>query len=275
MAKSGKLRREPPEPVKKVLRREVGFGCPVPGCGSPYLMWHHFDPSWREQKHHNPEGMIALCGEHHAKADAGAFTSEQLRRFKAEAAQNIQERKARFDWMRNRLLVVAGGNFAYDCPVIFDFNDEPRIWITRDAEDYLMLNIQMLSISGQPRAGMRDNWWIAKGNPDDLVCPPSGRLVQVQYVNGDDLKVEFFELESFDALRKRYPFAGEAPPWLAFPLTAVEVDMTVGGTWIRFGARDATFGAATVTGNYAYAGRVAVGLRGRLQDAMLKQARRR
>lgn len=25
-----------------ILRREVGFGCPV--CRSPFLTWHHFDP---------------------------------------------------------------------------------------------------------------------------------------------------------------------------------------------------------------------------------------
>jgi hypothetical protein len=31
-----------PQEIEKLLRREVNFGCPVPGCGSPWLKYHHF-----------------------------------------------------------------------------------------------------------------------------------------------------------------------------------------------------------------------------------------
>jgi hypothetical protein len=70
------------------LRQEVGFGCPIPragrACGNPYLAYHHFDPPWTVEQHHNPAGMVALCAEHHAKADARAFPIEYLRKLKAE-----------------------------------------------------------------------------------------------------------------------------------------------------------------------------------------------
>src|SRR5918912_315690 len=36
------VNRTPPAAVRRELRREVGFGCPVPDCGNPYLYWHHF-----------------------------------------------------------------------------------------------------------------------------------------------------------------------------------------------------------------------------------------
>ena len=38
------MNRTPPKKVIQTLRQEVGFGCPIPNCGNPYLEWHHFDP---------------------------------------------------------------------------------------------------------------------------------------------------------------------------------------------------------------------------------------
>jgi hypothetical protein len=35
-----------PEEVRRMLREQVNFGCPVSDCGHPYLMDHHFDPNW-------------------------------------------------------------------------------------------------------------------------------------------------------------------------------------------------------------------------------------
>jgi hypothetical protein len=82
------------------IRREVGFRCPVPDCGSPYLTWYHFDPTWHEREHNEPSGMIALCQEHHDKADAGAFTLEQLRDMKRQGRERSETLKGRFDWVR-------------------------------------------------------------------------------------------------------------------------------------------------------------------------------
>ena len=76
------MNRNPPLNIKRILRQEVNYGCPVPNCGSPLLIWHHFDPLWSVKQHHNPEGMIALCTQHHPMADSGVFSSDQLRRFK-------------------------------------------------------------------------------------------------------------------------------------------------------------------------------------------------
>jgi hypothetical protein len=107
--------RKPPPKIKQQIRREQGFVCAVPDCDNPYLYYHHFDPMWRERQHHEPEGMIALCGEHHPKADAGAFTRRQLRQYKVDAAEHAPEVKGRFDWLRHDMVVASGGLF-YICP---------------------------------------------------------------------------------------------------------------------------------------------------------------
>ncbi|MDP9457654.1 MAG: HNH endonuclease, partial [Actinomycetota bacterium] len=49
------------------------------------------------------------------------------------------------------LLAVVGGNFYYDTPIIFQYQGEPSIWFNRDEDGYLLLNVRMLSTSGQPR----------------------------------------------------------------------------------------------------------------------------
>lgn len=81
--------RDPGRDIKRQLRREVNFGCPVKypdgsGCGCPILVFHHFDPPWVGHYIHNPPGMIALCPTHHGQADGNIWTKEQLKRFKAD-----------------------------------------------------------------------------------------------------------------------------------------------------------------------------------------------
>lgn len=232
-----------------MLRAEVGFGCPVAGCGNPYLEWHHFDPPWHMQEHHNSAGMIALCGEHHKHADAGAFTTAQLRELKRDGEGRNEARQGRFNWLRNNLLAVVGGNFFYETPNILTLRDEPAIWLSRDESGYLMVNLRMLTTSGEPRLRLEENFWTLKGKPTDFECPPSGRLIQATYPNGDEVRIEFFPLGDFDAARKRYPSAAFEEWQVEFPITAVEVTMEVGGTDISFGPKHTTFGPGTMIKN--------------------------
>jgi hypothetical protein len=229
------MNRTPPAEVLRELRKEVGFGCPVPGCGNPYLYWHHFDPPWNEKEHHNPIGMIALCGEHHPKADAGAFTEEQLREFKQIGKSRVKEIKGRFEWMRRDLLAIVGGCLYLRVPIILQFRGEPAIWFHRDEEGYLLLNFRMLTMSGEPRARIEDNFWMPRGDPDEVESPPNGRKLRIRYNNGDFLSVEFFDVATADDLFVRYPNANPVARFnVQFPVTSVDVSFSVGGTEISF-----------------------------------------
>ncbi|PLS85964.1 MAG: hypothetical protein CYG60_09755 [Actinobacteria bacterium] len=74
-----------------------------------------------------------------------------MREFKQAGADRPEEVRGRFEWMRHSLLAVVGGNFYYDTPIIFQYQGEPSIWFNRDEDGYLLLNVRMLSTSGQPR----------------------------------------------------------------------------------------------------------------------------
>ena len=109
-----RLEREPRLDVKPELRSEVNFGCPVDGCGSPYLAYHHFDPPWKEEQHHRPAGMIALCARHHDEADGGRWTRLQLRGMKSSPylreSGELPTGGRKLRWQREHLLVRAGGS---------------------------------------------------------------------------------------------------------------------------------------------------------------------
>jgi hypothetical protein len=241
------MNRTPPADVRRELRREVGFGCPVPGCRNPYLGWHHFDPPWNERNHYEMSGMIALCIEHHNKADGGAFTKDQLRNFKRREALEDEQIGGSFDWTRNELLAVVGGNFFHEQPVIFSFRREPIIFFNRDKDGHLLLNLKMLSKSKDPRARIEDNNWLSIGTPKDLVCPPSGKLLHVTYDNGDMARIEFRELRSAEEVKTRYPESRPEIWEVKFPITSVEIQAEVGETNIQFGPRDTTIGGILMT----------------------------
>ena len=225
-----KISRHPPDAVARALRQEAGFGCPVIGCGSPYLTWHHFDPPWRERNHHEPSGMIALCREHHDQADSGAFTKDQLRKLKASPASHVPSGK--FNWLRSELAVLIGSNYFIRSPIVLTFLDDPLIWFSRDSFGNLLLNLSRVDRDRRVHGVMRENFWMLLDAPADVTCPPSGRLLDVRYRNGDRLKVEFREMLSSEdgaiATNNDWP----SDVFKDYPITLCEVTYKIAGTSI-------------------------------------------
>lgn len=240
-----KLSRTPPVSVRRQLRREVGFGCPVSGCGCPYLEYHHFDPEWSEFNHHNPDGMIALCQKHHSKA--GAWTLEQCRELKRNP--NTTGISGRFEWMRRELVAIVGGNYYLETPNIVVIQGVPVIWFDRDPQGYLLLGLRMLSVTGEPRAHLLENDWEVLGSPVEVESPPSGSLLRVRYENGDDLRIKFKQWGAMAEVAEAHPAIQNFQESIAFPLVTAEISMSVAGTDIRFDAKSTQIGGLHMTGN--------------------------
>ncbi|MDB5524788.1 MAG: motif domain protein [Rhizobium sp.] len=138
---SNRKSRTPPVAVRRFLRAEVGFGCPI--CGSPHLAYHHFDPPWSLEKHHNPEGMIALCARHHDAADAGAFANEQLIELKTRKSLQVG---SKFDWRRNHTVFVCGGSYAYNCESMLRMSGIDIIYFQKDDDGYDTLSLNIYDV---------------------------------------------------------------------------------------------------------------------------------
>ena len=118
------LPRRPPKDVRDTLCAEVGFRCPIPDCGSPYLTFHHFAPAWREKHHHHPGGMVALCSVHAAKADNGYYPDEYLRTLKQEGLGRAEAVRGEFDYLRHEILAVVGSSMYIRTDTILEINGE-------------------------------------------------------------------------------------------------------------------------------------------------------
>jgi hypothetical protein len=202
------MKRRPEADVRRALREEVHFGCPVDDCGSPYLTWHHFDPPWHIKEHQDVSGMVAICAEHHKKADAGAFTKEQIRGLKTHPflARSPSGPGGVFDWRREQLLVRAGQMKVINCAVLLELASRPAIWLSKDARGHELLNLDIWDVDDNLLFSMRDNEWLVMCDPDDFECPPSGRSLILRAPKfGIRLEIEFRSLtqEQFmDLVRK-------------------------------------------------------------------------
>ena len=186
--------RTPPASIRRLLRREVNFGCPVPSCGSPYLQYHHFDPPFSEEQHHNPEGMIALCTKHHPWADSGKWSNQELHRMK-EKPFFRSDRLAvdGFGWRKRELILAAGG--FYVRPAVFlRLNGRNVVWCDRDAEGILELNIDIRDQDDKPVILMQgDDWLELRGieRMQDIEVSPHGHTLVIR---APSLGVRTFEI---------------------------------------------------------------------------------
>jgi len=157
----------------------VGFCCPIEGCRSPYLTYHHFDPSWADEAHHNPEGMIALCLQHHKEADVGTYTNSQFRDLKS-AGRNCNPVSGSFNWKRENTLIITGSNYFVGSPAILVANGIKQIWFEKDERNNDTVNMDLYSSNGRLVFQMRNNDWIVVPDIEDIESPPSARSLRVR-----------------------------------------------------------------------------------------------
>jgi hypothetical protein len=245
------MNRTPQVDVRRELRREVGFGCPIPGCGIPYLTWHHFDPPWREEQHHRPEGMIALCLTHAGQADANAFESEYLKDLK-HSETDREEVRGELTWMRKKVLALVGGNWYYETPVILKIGATDAISFSRDDEGYLLLSLRMPTLSGLPRAQIVENFFtVGRDQVSDIECAARGRTIKIEYSNGDRFLQEYRDMADEDSLRSRYgDLVGSGPvnESIEFPLTVVEVSEQTKDSRLDFDPLSTRIGGMQMSG---------------------------
>lgn len=195
------LSRNIPAGVRRTLRKEVNYGCPVKSCGSPFLSYHHYNPPWHVEKHHNIEGMIALCLHHHKSADNGAFTNEQLDNLKENPfLSNDDILGGEITWKRDNILFDIGGNYFLGATKIHLKKEEKLVWIEFDEDGHIMINLNIKDKDGNLLFTMRNNDWLISTSLQDIESPPAMKMVKFR---DDDknvrLSVEYkaHSLESF------------------------------------------------------------------------------
>jgi hypothetical protein len=97
-----------------------------------------------------------------------------------------------FHWRRDRLVLLAGGNWWIGCEVLLKCGPTPIIWLTRDPDGYELLNLDLFDEHGVPRLQMRDNDWVTYGQLSDLECPPKRAALTIKTGElGAELTISF------------------------------------------------------------------------------------
>lgn len=210
----------------------AGTRCLVPGCGNPYLAWHRF----------GPDEAVALCLSHVEQAEASSVPAERLRALKRSTEQAGRALPA---WQQRPILVRVAGNFYYEVTDVFRLGPVTCIGFTRDEHDNLLLSLRMPTTSGRPRARITENFWHTPPLGARFACPSSGHLIDIAYPDGDHFRAEFTDVHNGRVLQVRY---GNVARWayrVRFPVTLVEVTMTVANTDLRFTPDDTCIGGPT------------------------------
>jgi hypothetical protein len=201
------IKRYIPVDVRRILRKEVNYGCPVLNCGSPFLSYHHFDPPWHQKNHHNPNGMIALCLHHHKAADNGAFTINQLKQMKKKPFLSQKSLlRGQIAWRRKHILFDVGSNYYIGANNIFIRGEERLIWLSRNQKGEIMINFDIRDKNGIVVFSMRNNDWIASTSLKDIESPPAMKYIKIKDKNsGVRLSIRFRDLKRdlYDDIKER------------------------------------------------------------------------
>jgi hypothetical protein len=229
--------RDPGPSIKQLLRREVNFGCPVrfsdgTGCGSPILTYHHFDPPWAGNFLHNLEGMIALCPQHHAQADGGAWTHAQLRALKREPYVDDAIR-VQWPWQPESLIMTVG-------PSLVVGSGSPMRLGSRPVMHFKPVMIQALGVRtvqfdseirdehGQPWLRITDSWFdLRLKGTTDLIFTPQTKTFMAAHSDTTYLKMRFSKMR-----------AEEFHNWLPTFMSNREIAASAGRSAINAGAVD-------------------------------------
>ena len=154
--------RDIPEPLKRQLRQEAGFGCCA--CGYPFIEYHHIIP-FSKLHEHNPDNMIALCPIHHHQGDIGAIDEVHQRHWKREP-YNIFRGFANGQLLvKDKILAVEiGTNFFVGAGFKFLVNDEPLLQMRADEDGRLLISLDLYDEDNNQLLSVVDNEWII-GDP--------------------------------------------------------------------------------------------------------------
>lgn len=121
--------------------------------------------------------MIALCAKHHAMADRGVFSKEQLRALK-NSSRSVEEVKAKFEWARPKQLVRLGGYYMGGKDAIMTLETG---WFKESLVGLVENDVGLLELSFILRNGAMNR--IAAMESNMLVASPN-RLFDLQVDTG-------------------------------------------------------------------------------------------
>jgi len=166
----------PPE-IKRILRKEAGFGCCI--CGHPFIQYHHII-EYAQRADHIPEDMMILCPNHHYEATVHALSVQKQRECK-DRPLNIVNRgvAGAIHILEGEKEVFLGGNDFHNNGTLLMVNEEPIISTIYEEDGVLLLSLNLYDRENNLVATMIENEW--ETNPEihwDLEARPLELIIK-------------------------------------------------------------------------------------------------
>ena len=174
--------RDIPEPIKRQLRQEAGFGCCI--CGNPVFQYHHIQ-QFAHVNLHDPAEMMVLCPNHHHEATVGGLTEDEQRSRKANPtniANGYVDGILRIT--EPGVAVHVGTNDLVGPGFKFVVDGAPVLALDRDEAGRLQLSLDLYDSSDSLLLTIHRNEWLA-GDPMPWDIEFSHRRIQLRRKHGE------------------------------------------------------------------------------------------
>ena len=156
-----KEKRPPIDPeIKRAIRKEAFYGCAF--CGNPIIEYHHIIP-YHVVLCHEEHNLIALCPNHHNKADRSMIPKDRLIQLK-ENPYNKDKENIKDDFFigsYNNLQLRLGHSTFIRTPNILVVDGMPLISIRSDDDNNVIMNAKFYDKTNNLIAEIVENEWIA------------------------------------------------------------------------------------------------------------------
>ncbi|MFC4557847.1 HNH endonuclease [Virgibacillus kekensis] len=153
-----------PLPLKRKVRKAAYFRCII--CGNPIIEYHHIVPFHRV-KEHSSDNLVALCPEHHHRADCGEIPLGSINKFRENPFNRDKNHISKDFFLSNysALRTRVGSNVYIRTPKILIVDNQSLITITPDNDDNALLNAKFYDSKDMLVAEIKDNEWFAYQTP--------------------------------------------------------------------------------------------------------------
>jgi len=169
--------RTPPRPLRRQLRQEVYYSCPI--CSNPLLTYHHIVP-WRDEHHFRQQDMIALCYNHARMADSNAISRATLYNLKANPPKRrrVRDKFVIDDW--SRFGIVLGGDMVWfeGCMTVLRVEGQPLLGFSRQFGRPALV-VDLKDVNGRTLLKIDDNDWMVNVE-DRWDCEVKGNQIYVR-----------------------------------------------------------------------------------------------
>ena len=143
-----------PDPVKRLVRQEAGFGCCK--CGHPIIEYHHIVPGSDD-----PQDIMILCPICHHEATVGAMTEKEQQNYKSNPyniEMNYVEGKLKVN-QKSPVILIGTNQFIGEGDFILV--DQESLMSLKINSNILELSVKLYDQNDQLLANIENNEWIS------------------------------------------------------------------------------------------------------------------